>query len=110
MLGKMARSMKDGALAMSAKAYLNDRFREYGEVLECTVDTRASRLSLTALLAGEREPITVILDRYSIEPENSERYIVLHEFSSSRAWIAALLTRLFSGKRYKIPAAVVKLL
>ncbi len=110
MLRKMARGVKDGALALSAKAFLNDRFREYGEVIECSIDTSATRLSITAMLTGEREPITVAVEHYTIEPEGTERYIVLHKLSSSRAWIGALLSRLFSGKRYKIPAAVTKLL
>jgi hypothetical protein len=102
--------MKDSALAMSAKAYLNDRFSEYGEVLDCAIDTRAARLSITALLTGEREPITATVERYALDTEGDERYIVLHDFSSSRQWIGSLLTRLFSGKRYKIPSAVSKLL
>ena len=110
MLGKMARGVKDSALAMSAKAYLNDRFREYGEVLDCVIDTKECRLSITALLTGEREPLTATVERYELETEGKELYIVLHEFSSSRQWVGNLLTRLFSSKRYKIPAAVSKLL
>lgn len=110
MLGKMARSVKDGALALSAKTWLNDRFREYGEVLECEINTASGTLSIKALLAGEREPITARIDRYSLETEGADRYIVLHDFSCSRAWIGKLLGQIFSGKRYKIPSAVSKLL
>ena len=110
MLGKMARGVKDGALALSAKAYLNDRFREYGEVLDCRIDTKQSHLAITALLAGERDPITATLERYELQHQGSDTYIVLHEISSSRLWLGRLLTRLFSGKRYKLPSAVSKLL
>jgi hypothetical protein len=109
-IGKMARGVKDGALALSAKAYLNDRFRDYGEVLDCRIDTGDNRLSVTALLSGEHEPITVTLERYVVEPEGGDSFLVLHDISSSREWIGRLLTRLFSGKRYRIPTAVSKLL
>ena len=110
MLGKMARGVKDSALALSAKAYLNDRFREYGEVLDCRIDTKENNLGITALLSGERDPITATVERYELQQEGHETYIVLHEIGSSRAWLSKLLTRLFSGKRYKLPSAVSKLL
>lgn len=110
MLGKMARGLKDGALALSAKAYINDRFRQYGEVLDCSIDTEACSLSLTAQLSGEREPIVARIEQYRVEADGDERYIVLQRFSCSREWIGLLLTQLFSGKRYKLPSAVSKLL
>ena len=110
MFGQFAKGMKDSALGMALKGYLNDRFREYGEVLECQVDTGASRLTLTALLKGERERITAAVERYQIEREGDDRYITLHSFSSSREWLALLLTSLFSGKRYKLPGSVASLL
>ena len=110
MFGKMARGMKDGALALSAKAYLNDRFREYGEVIDCHLDTKENNLAITALLTGEHEPITATVERYELQREEGDTYIVLHEISSSRVWLSRLLTRLFSGKRYKLPSAVSKLL
>jgi len=110
MLGKMARGMKDGALAMSAKAWLNEKFADYGEVIECRIDSKANRFSVTALLTGENESITATIERYQIEAEISETYVVLHEFSCSREWIGLLLAQIFEGKRYKIPSAVAKLL
>jgi hypothetical protein len=110
MLGKMARGVKDSALALSAKAYLNDKFRDYGEVLDCRIDTKGNNLALTALLAGERDPITVTLERYELQQHGGDTHIVLHEFSSSREWIAKLLSRLFEGKKYRLPSAVSKLL
>lgn len=110
MLGKMARGVKDGALSMSAKSWLNDKFHDYGSVQECRIDTGANSAAVTALLTGERESITVTLKRYELQHEAGETYIVLHEFHSSRAWIGKLLSRLFSGKRHKLPSAVSKLL
>lgn len=110
MLGKMARGLKDGALALSMKTFINDRFRQYGEVLECSVDTHGNSISLTALLTGEREPIVARIDEYRLDTEGEDRYIVLQRFSCSREWIGLLLTQVFSGKRYKLPGAVSKLL
>ena len=55
MLGKLAKSMKDGALGIALKAYVNDRLGDYGDVLECSVDTSKGRISARVLLKGETE-------------------------------------------------------
>jgi len=110
MLRSLARGVKDGALAMALKAYVNDRLSAYGEVTDCTVDTNTNRLTVKAMLKGERESVTATIERYELEKEGEDHYIVLKQFSSSRAWLTLLLTKLFSGKRYKLPAAVSTLL
>ncbi len=110
MFGTLARGMKDGALGLSFRAYLNDKFKEYGEVTDVAVDTQANRLTLKAMLRGEKEAVSATIERYDIEKSAADYFIVLRQFSSSRAWLTLLLTQLFSGKRYKLPAAVSKLL
>lgn len=106
----MIRDAKDSALASSLKKYLNEKFSDLGEVLECELDSKEGALELKLKLPGEPAPVKLALERYELEREGNTRYIVLHEFTSSREWVARLLSRLFSGKRYKIPAAVSALL
>lgn len=110
MLKSMARGVKDSALALSLKAFVNDRFKEFGEVVDCSINTADSRLTVRAMLKGERDPVTAIVERYELQVEGEDRYIKLMEFSSSRDWLTLLLNKLFSGKRYKLPSAVAKLL
>ncbi|MGH8432734.1 MAG: hypothetical protein ACREUF_20280 [Solimonas sp.] len=102
--------MKDAALGMALKAFVNERLSAYGEILDLKVDTQASRLKLHALLRGEHHPVTVTVERYELQREGGEIYVVLRSFSSSREWLTLLLTRLLGGKRYKIPAAAAALL
>lgn len=97
-------------MGMSLKALINDRLRAYGEAIECKVDTRAGRISLTAVMRGEREPVTAVIERYELERVEGDHYIVLQQFSSSREWLATLMTQLFTGKRYKLPSAINRLL
>ena len=106
----LVRDVKDGALALSLKHFLNERFSDYGEVVECDVDTKKNRLVIHANLRGEKDPITAAIDRYEIQDTAEGKFVVLHGFSSSRDWIGRLLTRIFSGKRYKLPGAVSALL
>lgn len=110
MLGKMAKSLKDGALAVGLKAYVNDKLREYGEVLDCQIDTARGKLTFRALLRGDREPVEASVDRYDIEREGEDVYIAVRSFSTSREWITLLLNKLLIGKRFKIPAKVASLL
>jgi hypothetical protein len=110
MLGKMARNLKDGALSLSMKTFVNDRFRQFGEVVDCAVDTEANTVALTVQLKGEHEPIQARIDQYALENEGEDRYIVLQRFSSSREWIGLLMTQYLAGKRYKLPGPVSKLL
>jgi hypothetical protein len=106
----MLNDLKDSALSLALKAYLNERFAEYGTVTACTLDTDAGCLTLEASLKGERNPITATLEHFELVRENGQPFMVLHEFSSSREWLSRLLTRLFAGKRYPLPAAFAALL
>lgn len=102
--------MKDGALGLALKKFVNERLDAYGEVRDVKVDTKANRITVHALLRGERELVTAAVERYELERHGDEVYIVLHSFSTSREWLTLLLGKLLSGKRYKIPAAVAALL
>ena len=106
----MMRDMKDNALALALKQYINEKFSDLGEVLDCSLDTHAGELELKLRLPGETTPVLLNLAHYEIQKENGVSYIVLHDFSSSREWLGRLLARIFAGKRYKIPAAVSALL
>lgn len=110
MLKSLVRGAKDGALSMSMRAFLNDKLGMYGEVVDCAVDTKANKVTLKAQLKGEVQTVTASVDRYDIEQEGEEHYIVLRSFSSSREWLTLMLQRFFTDKRYKLPGAVTKLL
>ncbi len=106
----MLKAMKEGALAMALKAWLKERFSEYGEVVDCVFDTHANTLLIEALLHGEHKTITVKVLGYDLEKSGHQHFMTLKKFSSSRAWLTTLLNALFTGKRYAIPAIVSKLL
>lgn len=110
MLGKLANSLKDGALGIALKAYVNDRLGDYGDVLDCSVDTSKGRIAVRALLKGDKEPINAAVEKYELEREGDVVYATLRKFSSSRPWLTMLLGKLFTDKRYKLPSAVRNLL
>jgi hypothetical protein len=110
MLGRLGKSMREGAMAVAMRAYINDRYKEYGEVLDCQVDTKENRLSFRVLLRGEKEPASIAIDRYELERDGDDTYLKLRSFSTSREWITLLLNQLLAGKRFKISSTVSALL
>lgn len=110
MIGSLVRGAKDGALALSMKSFLNDKLGQYGDVVDCAVDTKSNKVTLKALLKGETQTVTASIERYELEKDGNDHYIVLKSFSSSREWLTLMLQRFFTGKRYKLPGAVTKLL
>jgi len=102
--------MKDSALGMALKKFVNERLGEYGEVRDIKVDTKANKITLHAMLRGERELVTASVERYELDREGDDVYIVLRSFSTSRQWLTLLLSKLMTGKRYKVPGAVAALL
>lgn len=109
-LANIASRIKDRTLALSFKTFFNERFGDLGQATECRVDTRTSRISLTAVMHGEREPVTAVLEHYELETIDGQRYIVFRRFSSSRLWVDKLLTLAFADKRYRLPTAINRLL
>lgn len=109
MLGKL-KGMKDGAIALFLKSYVNEKLPQYGEIRECQVDTANSRVQLKVMLKGEQDAIQLAVERYELERVGDERYIRLKAFSCSREWIAVALNQSLVDKRYKLPAAVASLL
>ncbi len=110
MLRRIARGMKDGALGLAIKAYINDQLSDFGEVKDCAIDTQRSRIEITALLRGEKETVKAAVERYDLEFKGEHVYATLRSFSTSRPWLTLLLEKLFTGRRYKLPAAVGHLL
>ena len=106
----MLTTLKEGALALAAKAWIKERFSDYGEVVDCTFDTHANTLTIEALLRGEPKTITARVDRYELEKVGEQHFVILKKFSTSRVWLTTLLNALLTGKRYAIPTVVSKLL
>lgn len=103
-------TMKDSALTLALKTYIGDRFSAFGTLEDCQIDTRNSRILISAHLKGEHELIEVRVDRYQLERRGGDRVIILNRIHSNREWVGLLLTRLMADKPLKLPAALAALL
>lgn len=110
MIMRMAKGVKDSALSLLVKKFVNDRFPQYGEVQECEVDTDNNRVWVSCLLKGDSAPTEASIERYEIVREEDGSYIRLKQFSSSREWLTAILDRYLLDKQFRLPAPISKLL
>ncbi len=109
-IGKLGKAMKDGAIGVAIKTWVNDRYGEFGEVRDLSVDTAASRIVAKMMMRGEREPITVTVERYELVEEAGKVFLTIRELTTTRDWITRLLNKLLDGRRFELPAGVSKIL
>ena len=91
-------SAKSNALRMSLENLLEGE----GKVESFKIDTTAKSCFADLKLDGESESIRIDVNRYSVECNGADRYIVIHEATTSRKWLNRLLTP-FIPYRFKVP-------
>ncbi len=109
-IGRIGNAMKDGALGVAIRTWANDRYGEYGEIREVNVDTQAARIIAKVQMRGEREAISVSIERYELIQENGKVFLKIIRLTTTREWITRLLNRLLDGRRFELPASVGRIL
>ena len=88
------RDLKNSTISFLAKKFINNRIKEYGEMVNLKIDSKNKRIELDILLKGEKESIIIYIDKYEIVNKNDNNYIKFNKISSSREWISVLLNNL----------------
>jgi hypothetical protein len=107
--------MKRPLTSFLIRTYLNHEFKRLGKMTHLTIDSTRKNLSLTADLAGEKEPIEVRLD-YHIDQEDGRLYFTPQNVQCSREWLTILAAQVLESQptRVEVPqglaSTVVKLL
>ena len=100
---------KDLANSKIIKNGLNIFIRDFGEIHDLRIDTRAKTISLELSLKGEVQIVGVqILDyKFSQDREKTEYYFEVLDIQANRYWIDAILKSFIIGKKFKVPAEMV---
>ena len=99
------RSLKDSFLAGLAKRGLATKLSRYGELQGFSIDTLQHTISAKLLLAGEQEPIDLIVTSYHLAEENDKLHIVIDAASCSREWMNNLIDDFLIGVSFTLPNA-----
>jgi hypothetical protein len=100
----MFTAAKDAMTSKAALHYLNREMARYGKLLDLSIDSRNRRVDLSCLLHGETEPITIHVDRYTIEPDAGKNYLQASGITCSRPWLQSLLADFAEKRRVELPS------
>lgn len=94
---------KDSSVAFVLEKLLQKRFERYGTMIEIKIESRQSTASVTLLLRGEREPVTINIERYELGENASGNYFTVRQATASREWLTLLLQDFLLNKEFPIP-------
>jgi len=106
----MIRKFKDQALSRGLLLLFNTRMKSLGEILELELDSGEKRIEMEILLRGEREPLRIRVERYTIRREDDRYLLDAEEIITSREWINHLAETYLQAKTVEIPERYAKML
>ncbi len=96
--------VKDSGASSAIERWLAREMADYGEVLDFKISSADRNAMLHVLLKGEKEPLTVTIERYELSSDSHGDYIIVQRAHASREWVNAVLRNFLIHKRHKIPA------
>ena len=93
--------MKRPITSFLLRAYLNHEFKRLGHMTNLSIDSANKSLSLTADLAGEKEPITVQM-RYHLEEQDGRLYLTPQDVQCSREWLTVLAEQMLKSQHLRV--------
>ena len=100
----MLQAARSLMVSKAAQAYVNNLIARYGVVRNLRIDPKARTIEGECLLHGEREPISVRVDRYQILEKGGKRLASLLHCQCSRPWAQALIEDHIIGRQVELPA------
>ena len=102
-LGKAFSSAKDRAVEASARAFLERKVKNFGQIEHLQMDTRNRTASITLTLKGEVSPITIEIRNYDVTQRDGASWIRVNNVTASREWMGLALQEYVVGQQFKLP-------
>jgi hypothetical protein len=94
---------KDRVLSLFLRQRLNDLLGGAGSAEAFSVNTADHTIAIRLQLAGEREPLDLLIKEYRIQRLGERHVLTFEEIGTSREWVNVLLKRFLTVKRFDIP-------
>jgi hypothetical protein len=88
----------------------NFLIKDYGKILNLSINSKDKSVGLTVDLNGEKEPLNIKISNYRVFEKNGESFIKINGIETSRDWINRVASSYLSGKEFKVPDEFVKIL
>jgi hypothetical protein len=98
--------VKDRATEASAKAFINRKIQNFGEVTRISIDSKQKAAEIEAVLRGETAPIWLKVRSYQLSERNGEGFIRINGIEASREWIGIALSEYVVGREFPVPKVV----
>lgn len=100
----MLNHLKDAVSGRAARSYLGHALERYGEVHDLRIDSGRRQISIVGTPHGETTPVTVDIERYTLEQRNGELCLRVEACSCSRPWIQTLLRDFACQRPFPLPS------
>ena len=104
LFGDALGALKEKAIALSAKAWLNQQIGSFGSVRTLELDPGKRTAFIEVDLKGETEPVWVRVERYEAVQSGDKVQLKVLEASASREWITMALRQYAVGRTFDLPA------
>lgn len=100
----MFSAAKDLMTSKAARAFVNERIKNYGRVDELTIDSKRHRIDVVCQLNGEVSPIGVTIANYRIEQSGGKTFIQVTDSSATRPWMQAAMRDHLHTRKFELPS------
>lgn len=99
-------SAKDKSLSKLLLSAAKPFLKEFGEVVNVTINSSARTLKIEVLPLGEHEAIWVELTGYALATDETGRgWLTFDQLSTSRQWLTRVAEKALPEHRLKLPSA-----
>lgn len=98
----MFEGIKDRLVSSGAKAFMNQKIANFGELTQLDVDTQARTVHATLFFKGEPEPVELHVADYFLYERDGKCFAQMGSFKSSKPWLTEAAKGLIVGMDLKI--------
>ncbi len=103
-------ALKDLVINPVLKPLINLYISDLGSFDKLKVDSSKKQISLQINLDGEKTPISVEVQEYTLDKKEEQNFLVIKKIDFSREWINKALKKWHPELRFPIPVIAKKLL
>lgn len=100
----MFNAAKDVMTSRAAQYYVNNQIVRYGEVQSLKIDSKQKTVEVSCLLHGEPSPISIKVEKYTVEVQGNKKFFQASSISCTRPWLQNLLADFAKDRRVELPS------
>jgi hypothetical protein len=96
-------SFKDNLSSFSGEQIIKKAVERYGVLQDFKINSSLKTMYLKVLLMGEKEPVEINIDKYTVTDEYGSTYVKVYDVKTSRPWMTRLAEDFLTKEKFEIP-------